>query len=133
MKLKLIPILCLALLATTCGYSEPAYNKPGYTPVNRMVAIPSEVMKTLVDLCQQCSFADIGEDYEQTDFRRDATLPLRGISWAGYSGSKWTIRYGHGGRGFHHHELTFETLPSVRIVAIEDNECNLSDLKDCCF
>ncbi|MBI3726862.1 MAG: hypothetical protein HY254_00855 [Burkholderiales bacterium] len=133
MKLKLIPILCFALLATACGYSEPAYNKPGYTPVNRRVAIPSEVMETLVDLCQQCSFADIGEDYEQTDFRRDAALPWRGISWAGYSGSKWTIRYGHGGRGFHYHTLTFEMVPSVHIVAIEDDSCDFPDMRDCEF
>lgn len=133
LKLKLIPILCLVLLATACGYSEPAYNKAGYTPVNAKVAIPTEVMKALVDLCHQCSFADIGEKYEQTDFRRDSALPWRGINWAGYSGSKWAIRYGHGGRGFHYHLLVFEMRPSVHIVAIEDEGCDFPDMKNCEF
>lgn len=133
MKLKLILILCFTLFTTACGDSEPVYSKSGYIEVKSKLAIPSGVMKALVDLCRQCSFADIGENYEQTDFRRDAALPWRGISWAGYSGSKWTIRYGHGGLGFHYHELTFETVPAVSLVAVEDDWCNFPDLKDCDF
>jgi hypothetical protein len=132
-RLKLIPVLCLVLFATACSDSEPAYSKPRFTAVKKMAEIPPGVMKALVDLCHQCTFADIGEDFEQTDVARDASLSTHGISWAGYSGSKWVIRYDHGGIGFHSHELTFETMPSVRVVAIGGNSCDLSDMKDCEF
>ena len=102
------------------------------SPVTRaagasMSDMPVEVQKALLSLCEPCKFADNDAPWNPTDVIDN--LPQRHLVAVEKRGSRWFIKYDHGGYATHSHTVILEL--SQKLGLVEGSSCMPSKEKQC--
>lgn len=84
-----------------------------FTLVTSTAAMPRSLKNAfaVISSARQFEMADIGKDYQATDFVVKPGLPSRRLIFAGTNGEKWFIHYEHGGRGHNYAVVVFTANP----------------------
>src|SRR5262245_56013462 len=74
-----------------------------------MSALPVEVQRALLSLCQPCTFANYDDPWNPSDVLDGK--PQRHLVRTTQIDSKWLVEYDHGGIGRHGHTVVFALVP----------------------